>query len=66
MEGHPDNVTPSLMGGFVASCKTVGGEYAVTQIPISKEIKVCFVAFKIMVFEKFFSPSYSSSPYYRL
>mmetsp|Transcript_2919 Transcript_2919/g.4528 ORF Transcript_2919/g.4528 Transcript_2919/m.4528 type:complete len:228 (-) Transcript_2919:100-783(-) len=40
-EGHPDNVAPSLLGGFVASCKTSdGGGHLMTSIPISPDIKV--------------------------
>ena len=42
LEGHPDNVAPAMLGGFVASALEGGHLYAV-QRPVSQTL--CFAAF---------------------
>ena len=42
LEGHPDNVAPAMLGGFVASALEGGRLYAV-QKPVSQAL--CFAAF---------------------
>lgn len=42
MEGHPDNVSASLLGGFVVSCIDDGSVYCV-KLPFSDDIKLVFV-----------------------
>ena len=43
-EGHPDNVTATLFGGFVASCVTNGGSVVTTRFDWPKQIRVVVVS----------------------
>jgi homoserine kinase len=43
MEGHPDNVAPSLFGGFVVSAVTENGEVLSVKSPWPRRIKVLAV-----------------------
>jgi len=42
LEGHPDNITPSLVGGLTASCLS-GGEVRYVRIPLPEAIRVVAV-----------------------
>ncbi|MFQ5883216.1 MAG: homoserine kinase [Candidatus Methylomirabilales bacterium] len=42
LEGHPDNITPSLVGGLTASCLS-GGEVRYVRIPLPEVITVVAV-----------------------
>ena len=42
LEGHPDNITPSLVGGLTASCLS-GGEVRYVRIPLPEAITVVAV-----------------------
>lgn len=42
LEGHPDNITPSLVGGLTASCLS-GGEVRYVKIPFPEAISVVAV-----------------------
>lgn len=48
IEGHPDNVAPAYLGGFVASYKTEHG-YRTIQYPVSNELTmiICYPDFEL-------------------
>lgn len=48
LEGHPDNVAPALMGGFVAVAMVDGTPLAV-QVPVPEELRVVVVLPEVQV-----------------